>query len=246
MKILVSNDDGWDAPGIQLLESVLEEVAEVWTVAPANPQSGVSHQMTFERQMTLIQSSDRRFYLDGTPADCARVGLTQLNVEFDWVFSGVNNGGNLGVDHFISGTVAAAREATYFGKRAVAISQHRLDYPGDFDWDAAKPLLRAVVKNVIDRKSIFGGNLISVNLPDCTDREIGQVKIIDCELDRSPLPCDYAVVVSGQSSPPESDNGGNFIDRRTLLYRGKYNSRQRVPGKDVAVCMAGDVSVVTV
>lgn len=246
MKVLVSNDDGWDAPGINLLESVLEGVAEVWTVAPAYPQSGISHQMTFERPMTLVQFADRRFHLDGTPADCTRVGLTQLGIEFDWVFSGVNNGGNLGVDHFISGTVAAAREATYFGKPSVAISQHRLDYPGDFDWEAVKPLLRSVIENLFGRNAVGVSDLISVNLPDCTNRDIGQVKIIDCELDRSPLPHDYHVTAGDRSLSDNRVGGAQIVDCRSLLYRGKYNSRQRSAGKDVAVCMSGDVSVVIV
>ena len=123
-RILLTNDDGWDAPGIAALEAVLSEFGEVVVVAPANPQSGISHQMTFEVPMALTQHSANHWHLSGTPADCARVGLSQLGLEFDWVFSGINNGGNLGIDFFISGTVAAAREATFFGARAIAISQH--------------------------------------------------------------------------------------------------------------------------
>jgi len=238
MKILLSNDDGWDAPGIKLLESVLAEIAEVWTVAPATPQSGISHQMTFERPMKLSQYADRRYHLDGTPADCARVGLTQLGEDFDWVFSGVNNGGNLGVDFFISGTVAAAREATFFGKKAVAISQHRLDYTAAFDWEAVRPLLRRVVQGVLERPDFAAGDLANVNLPDCTQRDIQSVQIVDCELDRSPLPYDYGggqndgVKISGQRGV------------RSLLYMGRYNDRAREPNKDVEVCLSGNVSAV--
>ena len=244
MKILVSNDDGWDAPGIKLLETVLEEVAEVWTVAPASPQSGISHQMTFEQPMQLTQVADRRFHLSGTPADCARVGLTQLGEEFDWVFSGVNNGGNLGVDFYISGTVAAAREATFFGKKAVAISQHRLNYPEAFDWNAVRPLLRRVVDDLISREGLNGGinygDLVNVNLPDCTNRDVEAVKIVDCELDRNPLPYDYGI--SSEQTPLKTGD----VSSRTLLYRGKYNDRQRAAAKDVAICMGGNVSAVFV
>jgi len=239
MKILVSNDDGWDAPGINLLESVLEEVAEVWTVAPQSPQSGISHRMTFERPMQLTQYADRRYHLDGTPADCARVGLTQLGEDFDWVFSGVNNGGNLGVDFYISGTVAAAREATFFGKKAVAISQHRLNYPADFDWDSVRPLLSRVVEDLLNRVGFISGDLVNVNLPDCTDRDIQSVQIVDCDLDLSPLPYDY-----GLAAEKIIDKTGQFSEQRSLLYQGSYNDRHRVPDKDVAVCMGGDISVV--
>ena len=238
MKILVSNDDGWDAPGIKLLESVLEEVGEVWTVAPASPQSGISHQMTFEQPMQLTRVSQRRFHLSGTPADCTRVGLTQLGEAFDWVFSGVNNGGNLGVDFYISGTVAAAREATFFGAKAVAISQHRLNYPAAFDWDAVRPLLRRVVDDLLNRERFNDGDLVSVNLPDCTHRDADKVQIVDCELDRNPLPYDYEI-----SSNHTSIKRGE-VSKQTLLYRGKYNDRQRADTKDTAVCMGGNVSAV--
>jgi len=238
MKILVSNDDGWDAPGIKLLESVLEEVAEIWTVAPATPQSGISHQMTFERPMKLTRYADRRYHLDGTPADCARVGLTQLDEDFDWVFSGVNNGGNLGVDFYISGTVAAAREATFFGKKAVAISQHRLNYPAEFDWEAVRPLLRRVVGSVLERPDFVAGDLANINLPDCTQRDMKSVQIVDCKLDRSPLPYDY-----GREQPNNVKQAvANGV--QSLLYRGRYNDREREPTKDVAVCLGGNVSAV--
>jgi 5'-nucleotidase len=243
MKILLSNDDGWDAPGIQLLESVLAEVAEVWMVAPKTPQSGISHQMTFERPLTLIEYADRRYHLDGTPADCARVGLTQLGQDFDWVFSGVNNGGNLGVDYFISGTVAAAREATFFGNKAVAISQHRLNYPLEFDWAASRPLLQRVVDDAFGRSGLAEGDLVNYNLPDCSgrsDREIQAVEIIDCDLDRSPLPFDYGPAEAADAEP--SNPSGESA--RTLLYRGRYNDRKRQPNKDVDVCLSGNVSAV--
>ena len=240
MKILVSNDDGWDAPGIKLLETVLEEVAEVWTVAPASPQSGISHQMTFEQPMQLTQVSDRRFHLSGTPADCTRVGLTQLGVKFDWVFSGVNNGGNLGVDFYISGTVAAAREATFFGMKAVALSQHRLNYPALFDWDAVRPLLRRVVDDLLNREGFNRGDLVNVNLPDCTNRDASKVEIVDCEMDKNPLPYDYGI------PPEQTPSTADKVSSKTLLYRGKYNDRKRMLGRDVAVCLGGNISAVSI
>lgn len=288
MKVLVSNDDGWDAPGIRLLESVLsgiEAIGEVWTVAPATPQSGISHQMTFERPMELTRRADRRYHLTGTPADCVRVGLTQLGEDFDWVFSGVNNGGNLGVDFYISGTVAAAREATFFAKKAIALSQHRLDYPAEFDWAATRPLVRRVIENLISRSDFAAGQLANVNLPDCTNRDAAAVEIFDCEMDLSPLPYDYGVTSTTSSqdakqtsspspsasspqdlpmaSPPAEPKQPNELNQmnqlnlpnssnssqasnwpQQLLYRGRYNDRQRQPNKDVAVCMGGNVSVV--
>lgn len=258
-KILLTNDDGWDAPGIATLKEVLESFGEVTTVAPATPQSGISHQMTFETPMTLTQFADRDWHLTGTPSDCARVGLTQLGVKFDWVFSGINNGGNLGVDYFVSGTVAAAREATFFGVRAVAISQHRLNYPEAFDWKSSGQLARRVVESLLQAnpsqpetpapETLPPGQLISVNLPDCSHRDLSAVKIVYCQRDDNPLPYDY---VASESLPTESDPNfgqrGHSDDRNTiksshLTYCGTYNDRLREPGKDVAVCLGGDISI---
>ena len=124
MNILLTNDDGWGAPGLRALESVAGAFGNVWTIAPRDHMSGISHQMTFEVPMTLDEKSNQSFALSGTPADCVRVGLAQLDISFDWVLSGINKGANLGSDIFVSGTVAAAREASLFGCRAIAISQH--------------------------------------------------------------------------------------------------------------------------
>lgn len=254
MRILLSNDDGFNAPGIATLRTVLSEFGEVVTVAPATPQSGISHQMTFEVPMTLIQTSESEWHLTGTPADCTRVGLTQLGLDFDWVFSGINNGGNLGVDFYISGTVAAAREATFFGKKAVAISQHRRNFPGAFDWKKAQRLARRVVSHLMD-SDIEDRELININLPDCTqrdDRETDQVQIVECEIDRNPLPFTYDRVPTepasqdpnfGKRSGDPSGQTPSIGDSLGLLYSGKYNDRQRTPGSDTAICMEGSVAI---
>ncbi len=233
-KILLTNDDGWDAPGIATLEGILAEFGQVVVVAPTNPQSGISHQMTFETAMTLTQYSTNRWHLSGTPADCARVGLSQLGQEFDWVFSGINNGGNLGVDFFVSGTVAAAREATFFGARAVAISQHRLNYPEVFDWDKTKGLVQRVVRQLLAKPDFGAGQLVNVNLPDCSQRDIEAVSIVECQRDTNPLPFEYRKSHSSENHKP---------NHCSLVYCGTYNSRKRDPGKDIDVCLGGDVAI---
>ncbi len=247
--ILLTNDDGWDAPGIGTLEGVLAEFGQVTVVAPATPQSGISHQMTFETPIALTQHAANRWHLSGTPADCARVGLSQLEQEFDWVFSGVNNGGNLGVDFFISGTVAAAREATFFGVRAVAISQHRLNYPEEFDWNNTKGLVRRVVQQLLAKPDFGAGQLANVNLPDCSQRDIEAVSIVECQRDTNPLPFDYRTVISEEiSEDPKFGQNQNLdgietIQQRSLVYCGAYNSRKRDAGKDIDVCLGGDVAI---
>lgn len=248
-RILLTNDDGWDAPGITTLEGILSEFGDVVVVAPATPQSGISHQMTFETPMALTQRSTNHWHLSGTPADCARVGLSQLGQGFDWVFSGINNGGNLGVDFFISGTVAAAREATFFGARAIAISQHRLNYPETFDWDKTKGLVRRVITQLMAKPDFGAGQLVNVNLPDCSQRDVQTVSLVECQRDTNPLPFEYRKALTEEvARDPNFGQRSNLdsIDssqQRSLVYCGAYNSRKRDPGKDVDVCLGGDVAI---
>lgn len=237
-RILLTNDDGWDAPGITALEGVLAEFGQVVVVAPATPQSGISHQMTFETPMKLAQHSTNHWHLAGTPADCARVGLSQLGQDFDWVFSGINNGGNLGVDLFVSGTVAAAREATFFGARAIAISQHRLNYPEAFEWDKSIELARKVIRQLMAKTDFGTGQMANVNLPDCSHRDVKDVTIVECQRDTNPLPFEYRNADSEEvATDPNSDQ------HRSLVYCGAYNSRKRDPGKDIDVCLSGNVAI---
>lgn len=232
MKILITNDDGWNAPGIDAMLDVASQFGQCTVVAPAEEQSGISHQVTFHRSLNLVQRSECVWSLDGTPADCARIGLTQLepNQPFDLVLSGINNGGNLGSDIYISGTVAGAREATHFGVPAIAISQHRLRFKDAFDWTFSKRAMYRVLQHCLDG-GISGKQLLNVNLPDYTDGEtLPEIEIVDpCELDTSPLPTNYSL---------EKSDGGT-----TLLYQGKYNDRGRIEGSDVDVCFSKRVSL---
>ncbi len=245
----MTNDDGWDAPGIAALEEILTEFGRVTVVAPATPQSGISHQMTFEVPMALAQYATNGWHLSGTPADCARVGMSQLGQSFDWVFSGINNGGNLGVDFFISGTVAAAREATFFGAKAVAISQHRLNYPEAFDWSKSKTLARRVIEELMTKEEFKSGHLANINLPDCSHRDLEAVSIIECSRDTNPLPFEYRKAAADEiARDPNFGQRENFDHleserRRSLVYCGIYNSRKRDAGKDIDVCLNGDVAV---
>ncbi|MEE8172874.1 MAG: 5'/3'-nucleotidase SurE, partial [Alphaproteobacteria bacterium] len=114
-RVLVSNDDGINAPGLKLLESVLAPMAgEIWVVAPETEQSASSHSLTLRRPLRIRQLSERRFAVDGTPTDCVLMGINMIMKETppDLVISGVNRGGNLGEDVTYSGTVAAAMEGT--------------------------------------------------------------------------------------------------------------------------------------
>jgi 5'-nucleotidase len=124
-RVLVSNDDGINAPGLKVLERIAQAVArEVWVVAPETEQSAVGHSLTQRRPLRIREISERRFAVDGTPTDSVLLAVRQIMAETppDIVFSGVNYGGNLCDDVTYSGTIAAAMEATLLGVPAIAFS----------------------------------------------------------------------------------------------------------------------------
>src|SRR3569623_716396 len=139
-RILVSNDDGIDAPGIKILEQIARELRDdVWVVAPDQEQSGASHSLPTRRPLRLTEVGERRYAVDGTPTDCVLLAVKKVLRERrpDLVLSGINGGSNAGEDMTYSGTVAAAMEATLLGIPAVALSQ---DYPdgSPIPWETGK------------------------------------------------------------------------------------------------------------
>lgn len=227
MKILLTNDDGWNAPGLAALARASREFGDVWIVAPATHMSGISHQVTWERPLKLDEKSNQTFSLDGTPADCVRVGTTQLGMKFDWIFSGINNGANLGTDIYVSGTVAATREAIMQGHQSIAFSQHRRDIFGEFDWSVSEAIAKRVIAQFAGpnatQKSPSGSN---VNFPDVPVEEVEQIEIINCELDRKPLPLAF-----------EKRSDGSFMSCSV------YNDREQTAGRDIAACFGGCISI---
>jgi 5'-nucleotidase len=179
-----------------------------------------------------------RFHVDGTPADCVRLALTTLvrspgeagggadpRPVVDWVFSGINAGGNLGVDIHHSGTVAAAREAALHGVRALAVSHyHRREEP--IDWDRATAWMAEVLADVLPMP-LEGGEFWNVNFPHPLGAGAAAARppLLECRIDPSPLPLGY-------TSEPEG-----------WRYRSRYQERQRVPDGDVAACFGGAISL---
>ncbi|MEO1173285.1 MAG: 5'/3'-nucleotidase SurE, partial [Myxococcota bacterium] len=122
-RILLSNDDGIHARGIRTLAEALEPLGELWVVAPDRNQSGTSHSISLHDPLRIKRIQERRFSVDGTPADCVYLALHHiLPGPPDIVFSGTNHGPNLGNDVIYSGTVSAAMEGALYGYRAVAMS----------------------------------------------------------------------------------------------------------------------------
>ena len=123
MHILISNDDGYRAPGIRCLAEALTTVAQVTVVAPDRDRSGASNSLTLDNPLRARQADNGYTYVEGTPTDCVHLAVTGLlEQEPDMVVSGINAGANLGDDVIYSGTVAAAMEGRFLGFPAIAVS----------------------------------------------------------------------------------------------------------------------------
>ena len=125
MRILVSNDDGYRAEGLQRLVDALQPLAQVTVVAPERNRSGASNSLTLDVPLRVAEYGERRYFVNGTPTDCVHLaisGLFEGELEHDMVVSGINDGANLGDDVLYSGTVAAAVEGRFLGLPAIAIS----------------------------------------------------------------------------------------------------------------------------
>jgi 5'-nucleotidase len=179
MRILITNDDGIHAPGLQVLERIARSLTDdVWIVAPETEQSGASHSLTIHRPLRLRSLGDRRFVVDGTPTDCVLLALNRVLEDRrpDLVLSGVNHGSNIGEDVTYSGTIAAAMEATLLGCRAVALSQH-LDPSRPADWPTAEHWGPQVIRKVmaIDWPRNV---LVNVNFPAVGPEEVAGIQVV--------------------------------------------------------------------
>lgn len=219
MKFLLTNDDGIDAEGLATLARVAAAFGEVTVVAPDRQHSGCSHRATWDDPVTLTEVGERRFQIDGTPADCVRIGL-QVAGQVDWVLSGINNGANLGFDVFYSGTVAAAREATAQGTRAIALSAY---HRAAIDWPAVGEWVPPVLRDLFDRE-LPAGSLWNVNFPDLGD-VTDRPEVVDCRADTSPMPSRY------------------FRDGDSFTNDWSYDTRPRLPGRDIDRCFGGATTV---
>lgn len=163
MRILVSNDDGYAAPGIAALARALSAIADVTVVAPERDRSATSSSITVDRPLVIRQANNGFYYVDGTPADCVHIAVSGwLDWRPDLVVSGVNNGANLGDDTIYSGTVAAAIEGFLLGIPGIAVSLTRK--PGTHFETAAQVALSLVER--FRRERPPSPWLLNVNVPD--------------------------------------------------------------------------------
>lgn len=181
MKILVSNDDGYQAPGIIALYEAIKDLGQVEVVAPEHNNSAKSNALTLNAPLYVHQSHNGFRYINGTPADCVHIALTGLlGYKPDLVVSGINNGANMGDDTIYSGTVGAAMEGYLMGIPAIAFSQVN---KGWGHLDAAAARARELVIS-LTASNIFGPRpwLLNVNVPNLALGELGASKI--CRLGR--------------------------------------------------------------
>lgn len=222
MKFLLTNDDGIDAPGLALLRDIAKEFGEPVVVAPDCHLSGCGHRVSTEEELTLEEHGDARYALSGTPADCVRVGLLHVCPDAAWVLSGVNDGGNLGVDTFLSGTVAGAREAALFGRPSMALSQYKKGGI-EKDWRLLADHLRRTLERLLAEPP-GAGAIWNVNFPAIQDLAESS-RPVRCPLEPGHLPVRFEAA------------GNRF------RYRGVYADRPRRPGSDVDACFSGNIAV---
>jgi len=177
-RILVTNDDGINAPGLSVLEDIARSLSEdVWIVAPESEKSGAGHSLTLTVPIRLRKLDERRFAVQGTPTDCVMMAVHHImkDAQPTLILSGVNRGANLAEDVTYSGTIAAAMEGTLAGIPSVALSQ-ALRPPERTRWQTAKAFAAQVIEGLIDTGGWPEGTLINVNFPPCEPEEVRGIR----------------------------------------------------------------------
>ncbi len=221
MTLILTNDDGIDAPGIRALLKAVEG-KKIIVAAPKDHLSGCGHQVTTTSAIHVHRRSETEYAISGTPADCTRIALSQLCQEAKFVLSGINSGGNMGADVYISGTVAAVREAAFQGVPGIAVSHYRKGKK-NVDWDTAARWTMKVLADLMNRPTEVG-TYWNVNLPHLEPGDLDP-EVVFCQPCTQPLPVNYRV------------EGSNYY------YVGEYAKRDRISGTDVDVCFAGKIAV---
>jgi 5'-nucleotidase len=220
--LLLTNDDGIEAPGLEALIAAAAPWGRTRVVAPVGPCSGCGHRVTTHEPIAVTRHGEDRLSVAGTPADCVRLALHHLVPDVSWVVAGINAGGNLGIDVYHSGTVAAVREAVIHGRPGIALS-HYIARGRVIDWSVAARRASAVLGRLLVLPW-EPGTFWNVNLPHL-EPGAAEPDVVFCPLDPSPLPLNYHV----------ADNHARYC--------GVYQERARRPSCDVDVCFRGQIAV---
>ncbi len=181
MRILITNDDGINSPGLVTLENIARQFTDdVWVVAPELDQSGLAHSLSLNDPLRLRKLSDKHYAVRGTPSDCVIMAIRRLLADGkpDLVLSGVNSGANMAEDLTYSGTVAGAIEGTLLGVNSIALSQAYTYHEDErvVPWETAATHAAAIIRKVLD----FGfpdGILYNLNFPNCAPDAVSGIAV---------------------------------------------------------------------
>jgi len=240
MRILITNDDGINAPGLKVLEAIAAEIAgpegEVWTVAPAFEQSGVGHCISYTRPMMMAELGPRRFAAEGSPADCVLAALYDVleGSRPDLLLSGVNRGNNAAENVLYSGTIGGAMEGALQGVRSIALSQFLGPETAGLDnpFEAAAAHGVATVRALLERGHWEAEDyrvFYNINFPPLPAARVKGMRVATQGYRRDSF---FAV------EPHLSPSG-----RRFLWVRGGPQHQPTAPGSDAAVNLEGFISV---
>jgi len=224
-RVLLTNDDGIDAPGLAVLEQVAATLArEVWIVAPEHDQSGTSHSISLHAPLRISERGPRRFGITGTPGDCVVMAVRQVmrDAPPDLILSGINRGGNLGMETVFSGTVGAAMTGMLLGVRSIALSQVFKDRNA-VKWETS----RALAGDVIRRLLAAGWSddaCLNVNFPDAdaaaagpltvSRQGVGLVNAIDVRAHVDPRGIPYHWLQFSRGPRPDVDDAEAMVVAR--------------------------------
>lgn len=228
-RFLLTNDDGIDAPGIQVLARSLDALGgnhELHWAAPNCQYSGCGHPAIAPDPIRVEprekQPATSAHAVFSSPASCTRLGVRALAPGVDWVISGVNAGGNLGIDQFFSGTVAGARQAVMDGIPAIALS-HYIDSPKPIHWPTVERWTTAVLRELLGR-SLPKHQFWSVNFPHLAP-DSPLPELVFCDPSRDGMDLRFQETPDG------------------YVARSVYRDRPVTPGSDVEVCFNGKVAI---
>ena len=223
MRILISNDDGQTAKGIEVLTERLRELGQVTIVAPDRNRSGASNSLTLDIPIRIHQVSENVHALSGTPTDCVHIALTSMMDERpDVVVSGINQGPNLGDDVIYSGTVAAALEGRILGLPAIAISLV-CDEHNQKHFDTAAEVASRLVKRLL-KNPLPADTILNVNVPDLPWEEIKGLQVTRLGHRHRDNPCIPAQDPQGRPlywilPATEEEDGGPGTDFHAIRHR---------------------------
>ncbi len=240
MRILITNDDGINAPGLKVMEAIATEIAgpegEVWTVAPAFEQSGVAHCISYTHPTMIAQMGPRRFAAEGSPADCVLAGLHDVmkDARPDLVLSGVNRGNNSAENTLYSGTIGGAMEAALQGIPAIALSQYygpanvNADNPFEASSHHGAEVVRRILANDPGNSDDYR-LFYNVNFPPVPAADVKGIRVASQGYRRN---TNFTV------EPHHSPSGRKF-----LWVKGGDQHTPTDPGTDAAVNLDGYISV---